>query len=456
MAKYSVLFLMLLLLMGCRQAPKSGQLGKNSSAATNTASQHVNTQVTYNLFIENSPSMDGYVAGNNTKFKNILGGLVSSIEILSDIKPVVSFINQKPYPQAIPINEPVSSFIRGLTPQKLGIYCNKCDTQIDAIINQCMNGLDSNINILTSDCIFSQKQNRQIASPDKAKDALKTAIGKRLHSEQITLIVLKYNSDYTGQYFSESNNDKPIKLEHSINRPFYILLFGKEGNLLPMLSKINLRYPGFEAGYCLVPNQNGASISTAVSTQNRMGNFSFQKPASAMVIYDASPNNDGVFQFSINADLSHITAEKGFLLNPSNYSITDGNFKIISIEPYSGSDSDYTHVITLQTKDLQQNHDITLGIKYEPPVWVNATGSLMDNNPYDTAHQQHQTYGFASLMEGISQGYTAKNGDWQFSINVKISKGKTGAGASSAGFPWWILIAVAAVVGVIIWLKNKS
>ena len=448
MAKYSVLFLMLFLLIGCRQAPKSGQLGKNNSAATNTASQHINTQVTYNLFIENSPSMDGYVAGNNTRFKNILSELTSDISARLDTDPRISFINDRIYGQSLG-NVTAPSFVMTINPDKLRANRASNDTQIDNIINLCMNSLDSNINILTSDCIFSKKE----TSPNKAEYDLKTFIAKRLQAENITTVVLKYNSDYTGTYYAESIGKAIPLAGKKINRPFYILLFGKEGNLLPMLSKINFHYSGFEAGYCLMPNQNGASISTAVSTQNRMGNFSFQKPASSMVIYDAAPNNDSLFQFSINADLRNVTAEKSFLLDPSNYSIND-NFKIVSIEPFNGSD--YTHIITIQTHNLQQNHDLTLGIKYGPPAWVNATGSLMDNNPYDTAHQQHQTYGFASLMEGISQGYTAKNGDWQFSINVKISKGKTGAGASSAGFPWWILIAVAAVVGVIIWLKNKS
>ena len=456
MIKYWLYFAILVAFSGCGKTSSSGHYGGKDSSANVTINE-AHGLVNYNLFIDNSASMGGYVINNTveneSKFKSVLSSLASDIEVRLGSKPTISFITDKPYLQTL--SETSSSFIHSLTLQKLKQNRRVTDTQIDSIINICMNGLDSNINILTSDCIFSKKDaKKNVIDPQKAKDDLKVFVAKKLTNTNIATIVLKYNSDFSGTYYSESRNDTGILLnQKTINRPFYVLIFGKSDNILPMLSKINFHYPGFEASYCLAPNKGGVKIDAAVTSENKTGNFSFQKPASSMVIYDASPNNNGIFQFSINADLSKVSVERNFLLQPSNYSVND-NFKVVAVIPITGQ-SDYTHTLTVMTNNLQQSHNLKVGLKYEPPDWVAKTGSTIDNNPIDTV-QQHQTYGFQYLMQGIAQGYIAKNDSMQFSIPVTISKGNVNGATNASSFPWWILIAVAGVVGIIIWLKNKS
>ena len=452
MIKYWLYIAILVALCGCGKSSSSGHYsGVDSTAKDSAHAVAVTTTVplNYNLFIENSPSMDGYVISNNTGFKNTLSALASDISASLTADLHLSFINDKVYRQNLPAKTTLPAFIMNLNRDKLKENRVGVDTQIDNIINLCLNGIDSNINILTSDCIFSKKN----VDPAQAEYDLKMFIAKKLERSNIATLVLKYNSDYSGTYYAESENDKPIPIPQKINRPFYILIFGTANNLQPLLSKINLHYSGFERSYCLAPNGGALKIDAAVTSENKTGNFSFQKPASSMVIYDASPNSNGVFQFSINADLSKISVEKDFLLQPSNYTVND-NFKVVAVTPVTGQ-SNYTHTLTLMTTNLQQNHSLKVGLKYEVPDWVAKTGSTTDNNPTDTV-QQHQTYGFQYLMHGIEQGYAAKNGEMQFAIPVTISKGNSSGATNASGFPWWILIAVAGVVGIIIWLKNKS
>lgn len=410
--------------------------------------------INYNIYIENSGSMDGYISGPS-EFKDVLIDFVSDIPARLKVVPGLFFVNSTTC-QQLP-NKPASDliyFIKNLNPASSKQLCPASgNSLLPNVIDLCTHKMKNSVSILVSDCIFSDKNSAGDLSAARA--SIKMFMAKRLAEEgNISTIVLKYNSRFTGTYYIESQNGEKQVLKN-VNRPYYIMLFGQKESLATLLHSIDFKdYPGYENSYCLAANDEKLKIPAVVTYQNKTGTFAFDKPASKLIITNAKPDKDNTFQFSLNIDLSNAGYEEKFLLTPSNYVVNDG-FQVVAVSKIAAP-SDYTHHITISTRDLKSTHSLTVGLKYDIPDWVKKTGNVNDGLPKDTI-QQHQTFGFKYLMEGISQAYEATGKSAQFIIpinTIRISRNK--GSERSSGFPLWGIVFLVVIVGVIIWLKNKK
>lgn len=409
--------------LSCRgqsKSPANNKLIPPGDVVT-TTDAIVTSKINYNIFVDNSYSMDGYISKPSTQFKTALMGLVRDINADLLVAPSFYFINNKVCQQTF--NNPTKdliTFVQKLTPQISRKNCEPQNSRIDNMIDECAKLLDNNVNIIISDGIFSEKT----AGKDElnmAEANLKVSIAQKLAKSNFSSIILKYHSDFSGEYYIESNSPNHKKITNG-NRPFYMLIFGKSANLSRLFSKLNFKaYSGFEASYCLISMSNDQKINAAVTYLNKKGTFSSEKPTSKMIIIKASPeyNNQGLFQFSINIDLSKLGCEETYLLDSSNYFIND-NWKVVSISKIA-EESKYTHNIILRTNDLKQTNVIKLGLKFSLPQWVIKTDTKFDDHPLDPL-QQKLTFGFKPLMSGISAGYLANNASGQSLISIQINK----------------------------------
>jgi hypothetical protein len=367
---------------------------------------HTNPDVTYSIYIENSGSMAGYL-GNTSDFKKVLINFVSDIPALLKKEPQLFFVSGHVCPFQQQDNTSLAKSIMGLNPAALKNLCPSAGSSLlPQIIDSCTTKMQKKVSILVSDCIFSDK----VGGPALAEAELKVFMAKKLQTEgNISTVVIKYNSSFSGLYYTESSGGKPVKV-NNINRPYYLLIFGKKENLSALLQNLDFKsYPGFEAAYCLSANANTDTAYATISLKNKKGTFEFAKPACLMRISEATANK-GVFQFSFNADFSRLGYLDNYLLDTRNYIVNDG-FSVLDIKKENG------YNVTLKTDHLLPHHSLKLLIKYDTPSWISSTGNENDSTPKDSI-QQHQTFGFKQLMSGISAAYKGSTRDHAFKLPI--------------------------------------
>lgn len=455
--KHSMLiFLGLFILISCNENKvTSGNIGNNKKSAEKKINSKLIDKVNFNIYIENSGSMDGYIS-QPSEFKDVLRSFTSDIRPNFGVYPGFYFVNNKGAFDQFP-NNPTPDyykFIEDLSPNNSKIkFPPGGDSSIDDIINFSTKNMKNKISIVFSDCVLSYKQ----TGSEGAKTAeanIKDFMAEKIEKQKLSTIVIKFKSKFKGSYYNESNGGVGIAVNKNINRPFYALIFGETTALKYLLSKINFsKYIGFEASYALLANNKEIKPESIITYKNKIGSFEFEKPASNMNIINAEEKKGSTdFQFSINLNLNDLPFQNDFLMEKSNYFI-DNNFKVVSIEKLDDLDG-YSHTVTFSTNSLKQNSKLNFGIKYSIPKWVDKTGSDKDDDPLSST-QQKQTFGFKYLMLGLSEAYVAKNDDLQLRIPITINK-NDGDHNNSSSFPWWIFIIVASVLGLFIYFKNKK
>lgn len=433
----------------------SGSIGNNKSKQKSEIKTKPIGKVNFNIYIENSGSMDGYLS-NQSDFKEVLKSFASDIPTNFDTRPDVFFVNNNGLCKQFP-NEPspdYSKFFSDLSPKKSKQDCNPGkDSSIDDIIRYSTKDMKNKVSFIFSDCILSYKGSGT-GGATSAQANIKMFMAEKIKKQNLSTIVIKFNSKFNGYYYNESNGGKEINMHQTINRPYYALIFGETAYLKYLLSKINFdRYPGFEASYTLLANNKETKPESVITLKNKIGDFKIAYPASNMKIINAEEKNGSTdFQFSINVNLNDLPFQNDFLMEKSNYFI-DNDFKVVSIEKLDDSDG-YSHTISFKTNSLKQTSKLNFGINYSIPTWVNKTGSDIDDNPSDSI-QQKQTFGFKYLMLGLSEAYVAKNDDLQFKIPITINKNGSDH-INSPSFPWWIFIVIVSILGLFIYFKNKK
>lgn len=427
-----------------------------TNTITDTLARHSDSakKLNYNIYVENSTSMNGYVAdiGNSsTEFKKAILDLLSDLSPTLTDTPKLYFVShdtcrQKPDMGA----SDLEYYNKILKPWAMQKKCKPQGSLIPNVIDQCLRDT-SGINILFSDCIFSDNS---YPSRDAAKAVMKTIMAKKISNSKLSTAIYKMYSKFSGSYHIAVTKAVDTIITKDINRPYYIIVFGKPAELKYFLSKIDFaRYTRFSNNYFL--NENIVRPISMLSLKQKQGTFDIQKPATRNVIYNARSAKNGLFQFSIDVNLSDFSGQDLYLTDPYNYSINN-DFKIESIssikEYYNSS---YTHSFVIRTSSLKPSQKIEIALKYSPPMWVDSSSTDDDKDPFSQTAQT-QTYGFNYLADGIAQAYQRKEGsDKQFvlSIVVNQSADKT---KSSGSFLKFLMFGLVILIAIIIILKNKN
>lgn len=454
-----------LILFGCQKGSSSGERIKSGSVKADTTNQIVPSEkAKYNIFIENSGSMNGYVK-QPSDFKNSLYKLIGDIQnhgASAELR--LNFINevicpQKPEPDLI-------YFIQNLQPTDFrNSGCGYSDSYLPNIVSKAISTYPTDLNILVTDCIISPDLEKGVKSIDflsAAQQSLRTFVKNALDSNDISCVILKMNSQFHGTYFIENKiNTKSGETFTGQNRPYYILLFGNPLSINVLLKKVKFStYPGFETSYYLL-TPNASNPNSKIIRTNRIGDFEIEQPASRLTINDAKvgSKDPNQFQFSVASNLDFFKMDDTYLSNVENYEVPS-NYKLVNISKNEDNTNEslkgYTHVFTLKTSDLKQNQDVFIKLKSELPPWVDSSSNVDDSEPLNPT-QQKQTFGLKYLVEGISEAYKDKyEGKEQFGITVKVSSDKYDDHGSTSKIPWLLLLLGAGVIAVLIFLKNKK
>jgi hypothetical protein len=455
------------IIYGCNSDSKSGQHTKDNSHNRDTLTEKISgAKSNYNIYIENSASMDGYIS-KPSDFKNGLYKLIGDIQNYNlSQKLRLNFINDTICPQKVNASTPdIIYFIENLKPadfQNSG--CDVKASYLPNIISKAISANPKDVNILISDCVFSTLKGSSSDFLSAAQASIRTFIKKELDSNDISCVILKLSSQFYGTYFIE--NKSPTKKTENLTgqkRPYYIILFGNSSSINYLLKKIKFsNYPGFEKSYYLLtPNAN--KPKSKIIRTNKIGDFEIEEPATKLIINNAKAggknSNENKFQFSVASNLEFLKMDDSYLSNLANYEVPS-NYSLISVsENYdlmNESLKGYTHIFTLLTSDLKQNQEVFIKLKSKLPPWVYSSSTDDDSSPLDPI-QQNQTFGLKYLIEGISEAYTDKyEGKEQFGINVKVSSNNYDKHGSSSKYPWLLLLIIGCIIGVLLYFKNKK
>lgn len=371
----------------------------------------------YNIYVENSGSMYGYVKGV-TEFEQSVYSYLSDIKI-SDICSEMNlyYINSVMHKQPADVED----FIYRLEPNTFKAKGgNMATTDLSNIIGNILetHGRDT-VSILISDFVFSPGSgvnadeyllNQQIGIKNHFAYKLKS-------NPNLAMMIYQLSSKFEGRYYDRNNT--PYNINHQ--RPFYMMIIGDTNNLIRLsneISKDKIKGSGVINSYSL--SKAVSNVSYGILPTPKIGSFN-PDPASPHTsikgakIDKKNPNTK--FMMSIGVDFSQLLLDDEYLMDPSNYEISNKSFNI-SVDK-AQNNAKYTHIVKLSLNPQMANlykGPLTIQLLKKASTWSEAV-----TNPDDVGVQnitKDKTYGFKYLVGGIYDSYSSEKAYAKFNINI--------------------------------------
>lgn len=383
------------------------------------------------VFVENSASMDGYVAGI-TGFENAVYSYLAKIQgadlgVIPDSLPqnknvmVLNYINSKIIEQ----NPNIDAFIRALEPiafkNKGG---NRGTTDISQILRTIVEQTDDNdISIFVSDCIFSP--GRAYAREDDAKEYLTsqkvgitTTFSSKLNDRDgsdFSVAVMRLTSNFRGYYYDRLDAPHP----YDGIRPYYIWLMGSREHIANLLKAINVdeisefKDSGLKVFIASNNSLDGACYEVLA---NGKGTGKFRKKDKYTIANvkpaknrsagrgGCSSGSEYIFKLPIGVDLSNVLLSDSYLLNPDNYDVSSQDYRIEIDKNAPGSKYSHTLMLISESKIIPQG-EVSITLKNVMPDWFNDYSVTEDTMVIDP----EKTFGLSYLMNGVVEAYSNKN-----------------------------------------------
>lgn len=381
----------------------------------------------YNVYIENSGSMDGYVKGL-TSFKNTVYQFLSDLQ--SPLRNITKeanlfYINSK----AIPFREDTKAFIEKLDPatfkQRGG---NRKQTDVNNILDTIFQRAPASaVNILITDGVFSPGRDKDpIEYLVSQSIGIKNVFEKQLNRRgDLTTVVVKLNSTFNGIYYDYRNK------KHSLSdtRPYYIWIMGPAQAVQNLLSQLNLKQlNGMENVHYFVSQNN--SPDYRVLFKKRIGQIKRDRDDPLYTIVGAEKetrgDNAGYFQFALGVDLGAYGLDESYLTNPRNYRLSNMDYQItIEAIPEQEARQDrtlegLTHYFLLKTEDLK-TEKLEIELLKNTPYWVQNASSTDDRT--QEGDELSKTFGLQYMVEGVEKAYAAATKEqasfFNLSVNIK-------------------------------------
>ena len=380
----------------------------------------------YEVYLENSGSMDGYVKGN-TAFKNTLHTFLNNIQLptnslTEDMK--FFYINS----EKIPSNGSLQDFVLNLNSKTFRDRGgNRMTTDFAVLFDTLLKTWTADkVLLFISDCVLSPERGK--SSDDflvAHRESVKTTFNQHLsRNRDFKTVVLKLNSQFTGTYFDFKNHNYRL---NKADRPYYIWIFGNSEHVDQLFSKIKI--PD-EAEKYLVFSCSEKILAHQVLMSPKIGDYSKDGQNKLKLVRAEKATggkNDGMFGFPVSIDMrgyyfdpSHLLSPENYELMPPSYSVAIETIPAIKKAAQSHLNS-YSHILTLTT-DILRKEQVSVQLKRNLPDWVGQSNSNDDN--IQTGGELHKTYGLLYLLTGVSEAYksAANDPDAYFTLTFQIEK----------------------------------
>ena len=367
----------------------------------------------FNVFIESSLSMDGYVNGY-TKFKTTLHRVIGQViaDVLdSDTAFDLNYINSSILKQK---GSP-KHFIDSLSPRSFSnAGGDRKNSDIIDVISQVVKSTSpGEVSMFVSDCVYSPESSEDIhkALAKLQTDMLNILKNKSKSDSAFGVLLYGILSDFHGVYYTKTN----AHINCNGNRPYYVWFMGDVGILASVAESISKIMSDDKAQYIIgIPEYSYLPYKTIKSSHS----YHYM---------NAKTNTDSLFTFSFVADMSYLPLSADYLLDKQNYECAKNKYFIKKIEPYMDPKSrGYNYKYTVSVRGGKNSFvtptlvEISLkSMLRNVPQWVIKYDDPKGNdynNGYDPS--KLKTFGLRSLVEGIADYY--KSPDY-VTFKIKIN-----------------------------------
>jgi len=352
----------------------------------------------YNIYVENSGSMDGFVKVQATKFQEtVYQFLLNGVEgnnIASNISR--NFIVNESIKQ---FNEDTNHYLKSLTPSTFhkfsdGSHSSEISVMLKSILAK---STDKNVIVWVSDCDFYPGDKIPANKYLKMQKIEINSIFKKITNKgNYSTVVLQLMSDYDGIYYGRHINQ---------DRPYYIWIVGKTQYIETLFDKVPLN--SFEGGgvkgfYCLTDSKTPVKHIILGASNYKLATSNPKHEIVDAESIQAGPNK-GKFQFSIGLNLkgSLLGVDDSYVLDASNYSVTSISNYTIEVKRNTGK-GNYTHVLKLTAPKLKVDN-VKITLLNRIPKWVDLINSTQ-SGPL-TENTKFKTFGIKTLIEGVKEAY---------------------------------------------------
>lgn len=389
-----------------------------------------NTLPIFNVYIENSGSMDGYVNGA-THFETSVYNYLSDIKI-SELTDSLNlfYINSR----AIPFGSDIADFIEKLEPSTFRERGGDRKTSdISNILKTILNShkSDKTVSILVTDGIFSPGKYKRDEKGELIKDesrkpipidateyltnqeiGIKTSFAEHLKKHKNTAVmVYQLESKFNGKYYDKLDN--PTQINEV--RPFYIWIIGDKKELKKLREKIPDRtlqersYNHWLNVFTIMPCEQEIKYCISGGTGK---DFKFDKE-NPKVITKLDCDKRGSYKFYVKADFSKMLLESSYIEDTHNYQ-NSSEFKLKEVKPDNAS-SLYTHKLIFEANNNQfKGKSINVKLKSKLPEWIEKTNDQAGDGPV-----KNKTYGIKQQLNGVYNAFTF-NGEHATYTEIKI------------------------------------
>ena len=399
------------------------------------------TTQTLHVFIENSGSMNGYINATSD-FQMAIGRTIQLMKFKygeGNIKTY--YINTKVSEKIRPNNTDIYAFVQQmLERQNFSSTGGTSSTDLNNIIKEVLNFVDENNSaILISDFIYSLPSTNGVTTNllYGCQNLTMSAFlekTKEMNNISLATNLVQLFSSFQGHYWHWEKPNGSNYVNLNCQRPYYICIMGTDDNVKDFNKSINIESLKGYKNQFTISNKNMANTSyTVFDTKYKKGKYRHNNTDAIHYINKVGKTTNDEFELGIGIDLSDFTMSESDKLDIANYTINQGNYQILKIEPIDTlklanptdknlvRKNNCTHAIVLACTGFP--NDISLSIKRELPSWVNNSSSIDDRNIAFDETEQNKTFGFYYFVEGISDAYnylaTDKNNF--MTINIKVS-----------------------------------
>jgi len=367
----------------------------------------VSEQFNINFFVENSSSMEGYIAVG-TGFKEALFGLLGDLKAgfpKSVFK--LNFINKVITHTVLyeSNNNVLEKFIHRITVAefaRLGKMNggSRGSTDVDDQLGQILKDVDkNNLAIVVSDFIFSPG-NRKDAEDYLAAQSgsIRLKFSQKMREQNLAVLILKMESDFKGIYYDKS--DRPIN--YAGKRPYYIWFIGTPLHIAKIIREkatmVTLKNNGYGGDYIVMESfVEGRRAEFKIVPSERYTFSNKERKIKAKLA-------KGKFTFKLDVAFSDAFRDSAYFADPGNYKVNNPVGYELAVEGSKEKDKNYKHRLVLSAEKIIKG-DVKISTIGKMPKWVDAVNSTDDSNIKRDESEQGKTYGFKRLVSGVYSAF---------------------------------------------------
>ena len=414
------LLVIIIILIGGLGGGKGGDDDGSKGVDSDTIPPPATSVPLINVYLENSGSMNGYVAGIT--------------ELERDLKSYLLDINKKSLADSMSLNyindriifqgNDVDAFIKNLEPSSfIEQGGNTATTDIAGVLKMVLEKTNHNsVSLFISDCIISPgKKIKETQLNEYLKDQqldieYNFSMLAQKKGMNLGVIVYQMYSKFDGTYYNRV--DARTKIKEA--RPYYLWLVGDTKYLKLLTQNIDINKLDGSLGEASTFSifETSSSPAFQILQNPKRGDFTRNRsnPYHIHNIKKDTKAGSDVFMFSLGVNFSDYLLDENYLLSLSNYKLNSTDYTLSIAKQGIGSE----YRMQLETSIISQLN-LSIGLLMSKPTWIANANDDIGLDIY-APNAMSQTYGIKYILDGVYDAFSDKGTKNTYStIDIKLN-----------------------------------